>query len=215
VVRARRGRGGRRLDAVRRARRPVKRGYRSGGEGRRGRNRADTQPFASDIPYRRTPAPPQEDDIATPYDDRIDQALRTHKRQSRMVSAAIIAIGLLVVAGALLFGGSRREGRAAQLTVGDDSASVVQLMGAPPHRCEASNLTHLADQFAPGTPRPTIDEEIAQLRRGTVIRWVYPKGQGCVPDDGATEIGLDRQGRVLWVVPTRNKRPLLYEGAPT
>jgi hypothetical protein len=131
-----------------------------------------------------------------------------------MVSAAIIAIGLLIVAGALLFGGSRREGRATQLAVGDDSASVIQLMGAPPHRCEASSLAHLADQFAAGTPRPTIDDEIAELRRGTVARWVYPRGQGCVPDDGATEIGLDRQGRVLWVVPTRNKRPLVYEGSP-
>ena len=132
-----------------------------------------------------------------------------------MVSAAIIAIGLLVVAGALLFGGSRREGKAAQLAVGDDSASVKQLMGPPPHRCEASSLAHLADQFAPGTPRPTIDEELNQLRRGTVSRWVYPRGQGCVPDDGATEIGLDRQGRVLWVVPTYDKRPLVYEVAPT
>ena len=127
-----------------------------------------------------------------------------------MVSLAIIAIGLLIVAGALLFGGSRREGRAAQLAVGDDSASIVRLLGAPPHRCQASNLAHLQEQFESGTPRPTIDEELNRLRRGTVGRWVYPRGEGCVPDDGATEIGLDQQGRVLWVVPTRDKRPLVY-----
>jgi hypothetical protein len=131
-----------------------------------------------------------------------------------MVSLAIIAIGLLVVAGALVFRGNGSGGKATQLAVGDDSASVVRLMGAPPHRCEASNLAHLADQFAPGTPRPTIDEELNRLRRGTAARWVYPRGQGCVPDDGAAEIGLDRQGRVLWVVPTHDKRPLVYEGAP-
>ena len=119
------------------------------------------------------------------------------------------------MAGALLLGGRRREGRAASLVVGDDCTGVVRALGQPPHRCEASNLAHLADQFAPGTPRPTIDEELARLRRGTAARWVYPRGQGCVPDDGATEIGLDRQGRVLWVVPTRDKRPLVYEGAPT
>ena len=183
------------------------------GEGPRGRNRADTSPFASDS-HRRTPAPPQEDAIANPYDARIDQALRTHKRQSRMVSAAIIAVGLLVVAGALLFGSSRREGRAAELVVGDDSTAVVRLLGAPPHRCPASNLAHLGDQFPPGTPRPTIDDELNRLRRGTVARWVYPRGQECVPEDGATEIGLDGQGRVLWVVPTHDKRPLVYEGAP-
>ena len=131
-----------------------------------------------------------------------------------MVSIAIIVIGLLVVAGSLLFGRSRQTSKATDLVVGDDSATVVRLMGAPPHRCEASNLAHLTDQFPAGTPRPTIDEELVRLRRGTVARWVYPRGQGCVPDDGATEIGLDQQGRVLWVVPTHDKRPLVYEGAP-
>lgn len=165
------------------------------------------------ISHRRTPAPPQEDRIANPYDAydaRIDQALRTHKRKSRMVSLAIIGIGLLVVLGALLFGGSRREGRATQVAVGDDSASVAKLLGAPPHRCPASSLAHLETQFESGTPRPTMDEELNRLRRATVSRWVYPRGQGCVPDDGATEIGLDRQGHVLWVVPTHDKRPLVY-----
>jgi hypothetical protein len=28
-------------------------------------------------------------------------------------------------------------------------------------------------------------------------------------------VGFDQQGRVLWVVPTRDKRPLVYDGAPT
>ncbi|HEX2207233.1 MAG TPA: hypothetical protein VHG93_06085 [Longimicrobium sp.] len=167
------------------------------------------------IPNRRPPAPPQEEPIATAYDTRVDQALRTNKRQSRMVSLAIIAIGLLIVAGSLLLGGRQREGRATKLVVGDDSTAVIGLLGQPPHRCAPSNLAHLADQFAPGTPRPTIDEELTRLRRGTVGRWVYPRGQGCVPDDGAIEIGLDRQGRVLWVVPTHDKRPLVYEGSPT
>jgi hypothetical protein len=163
------------------------------------------------------PAPPQEDPIANrydAYDARIDQALRTHKRKSRMVSIAIVAIGLLVVAAGLLLGGRRREGRAASLAVGDDSTTVIRTLGEPPHRCEASNLAHLENQFPAGTPRPTIDEEMVRLRRGTVSRWVYPKGQGCVPDDGAIEIGFDRQGHVLWVVPARDTRPLVYEGAP-
>jgi hypothetical protein len=132
-----------------------------------------------------------------------------------MVSIAIIAIGLLIVAGSLLFGSRRRESKATQLVVGDDSTAVIGLLGAPPHRCQASNLAHLESQFPAGTPRPTIDEEMVRLRRGTVARWVYPKGQGCVPDDGAIEVGFDRQGQVLWVVPTRDKRPLVYEGAPT
>jgi hypothetical protein len=190
----------------------------AGLQGHSGREHADAPPFASEHPHRRTPAPPKEDAIVKSYDAydaRIDQALRTHKRKSRIVSIAIIAIGLLVVAGALLLGGRRREARAASLVVGDDSTAVVRTLGQPPHRCEASNLAHLESQFPAGTPRPTIDEELVRLRRGTVSRWVYPKGQGCVPDDGAIEVGFDQQGRVLWVVPTRDKRPLVYDGAPT
>ncbi|HEX6912860.1 MAG TPA: hypothetical protein VF142_20800 [Longimicrobium sp.] len=133
-----------------------------------------------------------------------------------MVSLAIIGIGLLVLAGVLLLsGGRRREGQAAKLVVGDDSASVIRLLGAPPHRCEPSNLAHLADQFPAQTPRPTIEDEMARLRRGTAARWVYPRGEGCIPDDGATEIGLDQAGRVLWVVPARGRRPLVYTEAPT
>jgi hypothetical protein len=133
-----------------------------------------------------------------------------------MVSLAIIGIGLLVLAGVLLMsGGRRRESQAATLVVGDDSASVIRLLGAPPHRCQPSSLAHLATQFPAQTPRPTIEDETARLRRGTVARWVYPRGEGCVPDDGATEIGLDRAGNVLWVVPARDKRPLVYTEAPT
>lgn len=133
-----------------------------------------------------------------------------------MVSLAIIGIGLLILAAVLMMsGGRRRESQAAQVVVGDDSAAVVRLLGAPPHRCEPSSLSHLADQFPAQTPRPTIEDETARLRRGTVVRWVYPRGEGCVPGDGATEIGLDREGQVLWIVPARDKRPLVYGGAPT
>ena len=67
-----------------------------------------------------------------------------------------------MVAGALLLGGRRREARAASLVVGDDSTAVVRALGQPPHRCEASNLSHLESQFPAGTPRPTIDEELVK-----------------------------------------------------
>lgn len=126
----------------------------------------------------------------------------------------IIALGMLVLAAVLFTGGWKRERAAAQVVLGEDSASVVRVMGDPPHRCPPSNLAHLRDQFPGGTPRTTIDEETARLRRGTAGRWLYPEGEGCVPGKGATEIGLDHEGRVLWVVPARDKRPLVYTGAP-
>jgi hypothetical protein len=121
---------------------------------------------------------------------------------------------MLVLAAVLLSGGRKRERAAARIVVGDDSLAVVRLLGEPPHRCPASNLAHLRTQFPGGTPRPTIDEELARLGRGTASRWLYPAGEGCVPGEGATEIGLDAASRVLWVVPARNKRPMIYTGAP-
>ena len=159
----------------------------------------------------RARAQPQEALIANDYDTRVDDALRVNKNKSRMVSAGIIILGLLVVGGALLFSGSRkREGAAVDVMVGDDSVAVVRLLGQPPNRCEASSLAHLAEHFVAGTPRPTIDETINSLRPRTVARWVYPKDAGCVTDGGDTEIGLDRNGQVLWIVPVAEKQPLRY-----
>ena len=134
-----------------------------------------------------------------------------------MVSLAIVGIGLLVLAGVMLFSRSRQRAQTAMtVEVGEDSSAVIRLLGAPPHRCEASNLAHLGSQFPAQTPRPTVEQELDRLRRGTAARWVYPRGEGCVPGDGATEIGLDRAGNVLWIVPAREKSPLRYAGgAPT
>jgi len=178
-----------------------------------GKEPANTSPFASGSTPAR--AQPQEDAIVTRYDARVDNALRKHKRQSRIVSAVIVGLGLLVVAaGLLLNGGRKRESAAGRVMVGDDTTEVTALLGPPPHRCDPSSLAHLATRFDAGTPRPTIDETIADLRQATASRWVYPRGAGCVTGDGDTEIGLDRNGRVLWIVPVTNKRPLLYQGAP-
>jgi hypothetical protein len=130
-----------------------------------------------------------------------------------MVSIAIVAIGALALA-VILFTGSRQRERAAmRVMLGDDSTAVVGLLGEPPHRCPPSDLAHLRSEFAGGLPRPTIDEEIARLRGETAERWLYPSGEGCVPGGGATEIGIDAGRRVLWIVPARGRRPLVYTGA--
>jgi hypothetical protein len=125
----------------------------------------------------------------------------------------ILAVGALLLAMVLLTGSYRRERAARQVVVGDDSASVVSLLGAPPHRCSASNLEHLRGEFPAELPRTTVDEELSRLRRGTVVRWLYPEGEGCIPGKGATEVGLDGSGRVLWISPARTRRPLVYAGA--
>ncbi|HEU0016273.1 MAG TPA: hypothetical protein VFQ45_21520 [Longimicrobium sp.] len=131
-----------------------------------------------------------------------------------MVSAGIVAAGLIVLALALLSRGRERERKAVRVMVGDDSTAVARLLGEPPHRCPTSSLGHLVEQFEAGTPRPTIETTLEQLRARTAQRWVYPDGAGCIPGDGDTELGLDAAGRVLWIVPVRERRPLVYETSP-
>jgi hypothetical protein len=143
----------------------------------------------------------READIAKAYDSRIDRALGGHRKGSRLLSAAILAVGILVVVAAILFRQSQETARAARsVRVGDDSASVLTALGAPAARCGVGRLAHLAAAMPPGTPRPTTEETLATLRQGTVSRWVWGRGAGCTPRDGQTEIGFTRDGRVFWAV---------------
>jgi hypothetical protein len=69
------------------------------------------------------------------------------------VSAAIIAVGLIVVLALMFSPGRRRQRAAEKLAVGDDSAVVLRRLGASPTRCPAGRLDHLAERFPGGTER--------------------------------------------------------------
>jgi hypothetical protein len=129
-----------------------------------------------------------------------------------MVSAAIIVLGVLVLAGVLLLGDRGRERAAGTVRVGDDSASVAARLGTNPRRCTENNLGHLADAFPANTPRPTVEETLGGLHGRTTTRWVYAKKQrtgACRARRGDTEVGFDREGRVLWAVPVFGTTPIV------
>ncbi len=129
-----------------------------------------------------------------------------------MVSAGIIGLGLVVLLGVLLFRDRGRERSASSLRVGDDSASVVQRLGGEPARCAANDLGHLANAFPVNTPRPTVEEGLGALYGRTATRWVYSSGghdNPCRPRAGDTEVGFDREGRVLWAVPVHGTTPIV------
>ncbi|HEX8696673.1 MAG TPA: hypothetical protein VF746_29920 [Longimicrobium sp.] len=151
----------------------------------------------------------EEEPIARPSDP-VDRALRTHRARSRMVSAAIIAVGLIVVLALMFSPGRRRQRAAEKLAVGDDSAVVLRRLGAGPTRCPAGRLDHLAERFPGGTPRPTRESVLEQMRQQTSARWIYPGRRGCTPAGGDAEVGLGRDGKVLWVVPATGRVPLVY-----
>jgi hypothetical protein len=142
--------------------------------------------------------------------DTIDRALKTHKRRSRMVSAAIILLGLVAVAAVMLRPERRRARAASQLEVGDDSTAVVQKLGAPPSRCMGAGVDHLVSEFPRDVPRAARDATLLRLRRETAARWLYPGRGGCRPAPDETEVGIDSAGRVLWVLPATGRVPLVY-----
>ena len=156
--------------------------------------------------------PRREAAIAT-RDRRVDQALRTRQRGVRRVTGLILLAGIAVVAFVLLSPERRRERRAGDLRLTADSASVRALLGTPGATCTTGGLEHLARRFPAGTPPATVEDVIARLQRETAQRWVYPLDEddrvGCVPPEGATELGLDRQGRVLWYVPVTGRVALV------
>ena len=150
--------------------------------------------------------------IAKAYDRNVDRALQTHRGRSRLVSAAIIAGGLLVALGIYLFADRQRERVASSVRVGDDSTSVAARVGKNPRRCTEIDLGHLADAFPANTPRPTVEETLGGLHGRTTTRWVYAKKErsgACRARRGDTEVGFDREGRVLWAVPVFGTTPIV------
>lgn len=123
----------------------------------------------------------------------------------RRVTALILVAGLAVVAYVLLSPERRRERRVADLELMADSADVRALLGAPGATCATGGLEHLGRRFPTGTPPAAVEDAVARLQQETAQRWVYPFDEddpvGCVPPGGATEVGFDRRGRVLWYVP--------------
>jgi hypothetical protein len=131
-----------------------------------------------------------------------------HRGWSRVISATILALGILVVIGLNWKRQERETARAARaLRVGDDSTSVLAALGAPVVRCQPGGLDHLRNAMPPGTPRPTAEETLQQLRRGTSARWVWGKRATCAPRAGHTEVGFTRDGRMLWAVAEHGAGP--------
>ena len=127
-----------------------------------------------------------------------------------MVSAVILALGIVVVIAVMFFSPSRRRERAAgAIQPGDDSTAVLRRLGDAPQRCPPGEMAHVYDAFEGSIPRPTREAALEQMRQQTAARWIYP-ARGCTPRQGDTEVGLGADGRVLWMVPATGLEPMVY-----
>lgn len=165
---------------------------------------------------REDPNNPEEGAIATPRNRHVDHALRVTPKGARRASAAILGLGLLVLWVVLFTGDRGRERNAGKIAVGADSARVAAALGPPGRACATGALENLRDHFPPDLPRATVESTLDRLRRETARRWVYPRrGEepGCAARPGTTEVGIGRDGRVLWYVPVTGRTPLVLPEA--
>lgn len=142
-------------------------------------------------------------------DRTIDAALRVTPRRIRLATAAVIALGIAAFAWALFTSDDRARAREVRrLGPGVDTASVIRSLAAPPGRCPVGNLEHLRTRFPDDFAPAALDATLDRMREETAQRWVYPSGDAsarCAPRDGDTEIGIGRDGRVLWLVPVTGR----------
>ena len=134
--------------------------------------------------------------------DRVDQALRVTPRAVTLATLGILAVGAVVL-WFVLRGSSARERAMNSLAVGSDSTQVRGALGAPAGNCATGSLEHLRAHLPEDMPAAQVEGTLDDLRRRTARRWIYPSGgesASCTAGRDATEIGLDRTGRVLWFV---------------
>lgn len=152
----------------------------------------------------------------------LDRAIQRRQRGIRRATGAIVLAGIGLVLWTLNTPERRQERRAGGVHIGDDTARITERFAVAGRRCSTGALEHLRDRFPSDFAPATSDALLERLRAETVERRVIPlpyRGDDCLPDAGSTEIGVDRAGRVLWLVPVTGRTPLrlpddLLAGAP-
>lgn len=149
-------------------------------------------------------------------DDRLERAIGGRRRGVWRATAAIVAVGLFALLWGLRSPERRRERVADRVKIGDDTVQVRRTIDVVGARCPARELEHLRGSFASGLPPSALEYGMGRLHAETAERLVLPlEGEParCRPRAGSTEIGLDRSGRILWIVPVTGHTPLrLPEG---
>lgn len=137
------------------------------------------------------------------------------KRGTRRVTAIIVLVGLGVLVWGLATPERRRARVVGKVALGNTTEQVARQLGRPAAVCPVGGLEHLQERFPTGTPPATAEQALARMQQETAERWIYPleteagAKAGCTPRQGDTEIGLDRNGRVLWYVPVTGRRPVV------
>ena len=147
-----------------------------------------------------------------PRNRTLDRALGTSKRSIWIATGFILLIGMVLLFWLFSPTELNRRERVDRLAPGDHMGRVAQVLGPPGARCAAGDLSRFAGSFPPGWPSAAVETTLQALEQETADRWVYPLDEdeavSCTPTEGWTEIGLDAEGSVLWLVAITGESPL-------
>jgi hypothetical protein len=142
---------------------------------------------------------------------KVNRAIDPRQRGIRRATAVIVVLGVLGIVWAWNTPDRRRARLAGGVHIGDDSARIAEVMRTRGVACPTGGLAHLRDRFPAGYAPAAQEELLARMVRETAQRRVIPlrsEGGGCVPARGDTELGIGRDGRVLWMVEATGRTPV-------
>jgi hypothetical protein len=141
----------------------------------------------------------------------IDRALHTSGKGPLIATIVIGVVGLLLLLWFVSPTERKRRAVMGELEIGADSSRVVRLLGAPV-RCSSATVARMRAGFPTDWPAPAVESVSGRLAQATAQRWVYAinrrKRLGCGAAEGHTEVGVGKDGRVLWFIPVTGRTPI-------
>jgi hypothetical protein len=135
---------------------------------------------------------------------RLDRALPNRTPGLWIVTILILVLGALLVLASAGQAARDRQDLMDRVRIGDDAENALAALGIEPRRCPGGDLGHLRASFPEGFSDAAIDVSLERLGEVTAERWVFELDgsapEFCAPSPRRTELGVDAEGRVVWVV---------------
>lgn len=140
--------------------------------------------------------------------NRIDKALNTSGRGPWIATGVVFLLGVLVLAWVISPTERKRRAIVEDLELGDDSLQVLTALGTPV-RCPPRSADVIRGGFPGDWPAPAIESALERMQEETAQRWIYAinprKRLPCSTEKAHTEIGIGKDGRVLWYIPVTGR----------
>ena len=141
----------------------------------------------------------------------VDRVLNTHGRGPKIASGVIGVLGAIVLLWFFSPTERRRRSTMEDVAIGADTTEVIRLLGTPV-RCSPKATQQIRASFPTDWPPRLVETALSRMDYSTQQRWVYPirarRRAGCNAREGHTEIGVGKDGRILWSVDVTGRTPI-------